>query len=225
MLGIIKSKCPRCTTKFARTFWTWNRSVMFVYSIILPIKHTVFSSQQLFSALSAGWTRWLFWPRKRNDVFKLTSTFCWHLKYLLIYWLSWLITLGMELWQFLCCEEKVSTNFFGVNLVFSISFVVIRDGVLGHSDLISGERYLTIKYAFAHNEMLTVRNLLVKIYSFVSTPNWEMFAVQVFRSYVNYRSVFSTALISKGGKHIKASISRMWRILSLMLLIDGHVNE
>ena len=121
--------------------------------------------------------------------------------------------------------RKSFHEFFRGKFGFSISFVVIRDGVLGHSDLISGERYLTIKYTFAHNEMLTVRNLLVIIYSFVSTPNWEMFAVQVFRSYVNYRSFFSTALISKGGKHIKASISRMWRILSRMLLIDEHVNE
>ena len=127
----------------------------------------------------------------------------------------------MGLWQFLCCEEKVSTNFFGVNLVFSISFVVIRDGVLGHSDLISGERYLTIKYTFAHNEMLTVRNLLVIIYSFVSTPNWEMFAVQDFRSYVNYRSFFSTALISKGGKHINRwTCQRIVSQMSVAMLFE-----
>ena len=44
---------------------------------------------------------------------------------------------------------------------FSISFVVIRHAVLGHSDLISGERYLIIKYAFARNEVLTKTRVII----------------------------------------------------------------
>ena len=51
-------------------------------------------------------------------------------------------------------------EFCGINLGFSISFVVIWHAVLGHK-VISGERYLSIKYAFAHNEMLTKTRVIV----------------------------------------------------------------
>ena len=73
-------------------------------------------------------------------------------------------------------QRKSFHEFCGVNLVFSISFVVTWHTVLGHSDLISGERYLTIKYAFAHNEMLTkTRVIVLSVWRLDPRHSWLLF--------------------------------------------------
>ena len=52
-------------------------------------------------------------------------------------------------------QGKGFNEFCGINLAFTVSFVVVCFASLSHLVLISGERYLTIKYSFTHNELLT----------------------------------------------------------------------
>ena len=69
-------------------------------------------------------------------------------------------------------------EFCGINLGFSISFVVIWHAVLGHK-VISGERYLSIKYAFAHKEMLTkTRVIVLSVWRLDPKHSWLLFSVQ-----------------------------------------------
>ena len=74
-------------------------------------------------------------------------------------------------------QRKSFHEFCGINLVFSISFVVIWHAVLGHSDLMSWGRYLTIKYAFAHNEMFTkTRVIVLSVWRLDHKHSWLLFS-------------------------------------------------
>ena len=52
-------------------------------------------------------------------------------------------------------QGKGFNEYCGINLAYSVSFSVVSCASLSHLVLISGERYLTIKYSFTHNEVLT----------------------------------------------------------------------
>ena len=74
-------------------------------------------------------------------------------------------------------QRKSFHEFCGINLVFSISFVVIWHAVLGHSDLMSWRWYLTIKYAFAHNEMFTkTRVIVLSVWRLDPKHSWLLFS-------------------------------------------------
>ena len=52
-------------------------------------------------------------------------------------------------------QGKSFNEFCGINLAFTVSIVVVCFASLSHLVLISGERYLTIKYSFTHNVVIT----------------------------------------------------------------------
>ena len=52
-------------------------------------------------------------------------------------------------------QGKGFNEFCGINFAFTVSFVVVSFASLSHLVLISGERYLTIKYSFTHNAVIT----------------------------------------------------------------------
>ena len=58
-------------------------------------------------------------------------------------------------------QRKGFHEFCEVNLAFSFSFFLTCHSVVCHLVLISGERYLTIKYSFTHQEMITKTRVLV----------------------------------------------------------------
>ena len=58
-------------------------------------------------------------------------------------------------------QGKGFNEFCGINLAYSVSFVVVSSASLSHLVLISGERYLTIKYSFTHNEVITKPRIIV----------------------------------------------------------------
>lgn len=131
---------------------------MIIYSIILLIQHTEFSSQQLFSALSP--VRYLLFERdiyfgRENETKSSNSLQRLLASLALTDLLTGLVVQPLHGAMTIFLLQRISfLEFCGINLGFSISFVVIWHAVLGH-EVISGERYLSIKYAFAHNEMLT----------------------------------------------------------------------
>ena len=52
-------------------------------------------------------------------------------------------------------QGKGFNEFCEVNLAFSVSFIIVSCASLSQLVLISGERYLTIKYSFTHNTVVT----------------------------------------------------------------------
>ena len=58
-------------------------------------------------------------------------------------------------------QGKGFNEFCGINLTFTVSFVVVFCASLSHLVLISGERYLTIKYSFTHNKVVTKPRIIV----------------------------------------------------------------
>ena len=58
-------------------------------------------------------------------------------------------------------QGKGFEQFCEVDLAFTVSFVVVSLASMSHLVLISGERYLTIKYSFKHNTLLTKPRVIV----------------------------------------------------------------